>query len=51
VSEVLDIPRLDLAYQKAILDGQKDIYLPNNSHSGGWANMLAGELVAEQLQK
>ena len=49
VSEVVDIPRLDLAFQKAILEGQKDIYLPNNSHSGGWANILAGELVAEQL--
>ena len=49
IAELIKIPRLDIAFRQAILDGQKDIYLPNNSHSGGWANILAGELVAEHL--
>ena len=49
VAEKIDIPRLDHAYRQAIADGQLDIYLPNNSHSGGWANILAGNLVAEHL--
>ena len=50
VAELIKIPRLDIAFRQAILDGQKDIYLPNNSHSGGWANILAGKLVAEHLK-
>ncbi len=49
VAEVMEIPRLDHAYKQAISEGQLDIYLPNNSHSGGWANILAGNLVAEHL--
>jgi len=50
VAEVVTMPRLDLAFKAAISKGQKDIYLPSNSHSSGWANILAGEIAAEHLK-
>ena len=49
VAEIMDIPRLDIAFRKAIAERQVDLYLPNDSHSGGAANALAAQVVIEKL--
>lgn len=49
VARYWQTPRLDEAYAEMIRQGVKDIYLPNDSHSGAEGNRVAAEMILRQL--
>ena len=51
IAKVMDIPRLDIAFQELVDDGVLDVFLPNDSHTGGYANNVAGQVAVDFLLK
>ena len=47
----MSIPRLDLAFQELVDEGVVDVFLPNDSHTGGYANIVAGRVAVDHLLK
>lgn len=51
IAKTMSIPRLDLAFQELVDEGVVDVFLPNDSHTGGYANIVAGRVAVDHLLK
>lgn len=47
----MPVPRIDIAIQRSIKNGKKDVYLPNDSHWGAKGNEIAATALLEYLLK
>lgn len=43
LAQYYDLPRIDIAFQRALTNGVKDLYLPNDTHTGFMGYQLAAE--------
>ena len=51
IAKIMSIPRLDIAFQQLMVEGVVDVFLPNDSHTGGYANSVAGRVAVDHLLK
>ncbi|MEK9149514.1 MAG: hypothetical protein AAB267_05650, partial [Candidatus Desantisbacteria bacterium] len=49
--EMLHIHRLDKSLKKAIQEGVKDVYLPNNTHWGSEGHKIAAKTLVDYLEE